>query len=119
MRLQAVARLAEIAGYDHLDPEATLARKPAVEILIRHALHCASTGLPRSTYRMEPLPEAPVRNELLEAEVRELGGVALGRAWLLDDAVYAGGLGEATQQQMTVSELQEAFTAAWGAEHVS
>jgi len=119
MRKNAVARLAEIAGYDHLDVEATLARRNAVEILIRQALHCASTSLPRSTYaRIRPLP-GEVRDELLMAEVRELGGVALGRAWLLDDAVIAGGLSEPTEIQMTVDEVEQAFTSAWGVSNAS
>jgi len=92
MRHDAVARLAEIAGYDErLDVDKTLARKQAVEVLIRQALRKA-TG-----------------DELMLGEVRELGGVALGRAWLLDDAIHERGLPEATPAtaRMTLEEFDQ------------
>lgn len=79
MRREAVARLAEIAGYDHrLDVGLTLARSEALQVLVRQALKAAAG------------------DQLLLEEVRMLHPVGRGDAVALDDAIHQHGLPEAT-----------------------
>lgn len=73
LRLDAVARLGEIAGYPTLNLDLTLSRTDSVQVLCRQALRAA------------------VGDELLIDEVRRLAPLVGGRAWVLDDAVLEGG----------------------------
>ena len=91
LRREAVRRLAFVAGYDErLDVEATLARRPAVDVLVRQALRAAAD------------------DELLLDEIRELAPIAGGRAWVLDDALHeARALPEPTPDPtLTLAELE-------------
>jgi len=90
LRQNAVARLAEIAGYDErLSIDGTLARRDAVQVLIRQALRASAA------------------DELLLGEVRELAAIAGGKAWVLDDAIHETGLPEPTPtERVSLAEFQ-------------
>lgn len=97
LRKQAVARLAEIAGYDErFSIEATLARPRSIDVLHRQALRKATGDV-----------------SLLD-EVNGLYDVAKGYAAALDDAIHEDGLPEPTAVQITPDEFEQAVTKAWG-----
>ncbi len=92
LRREAIARLAELAGYDErLDVDKTLARRPAVKVLCRQAL------------------KASVGDQLLLSEVRELDRIVAGGAHDLIDAVLAHGMPEQVQQRFTAADIEAAF----------
>lgn len=94
-RLQAIARLAEIAGHPSTDPRLVLSRPNAIDFLYRQALR------------------ASIGEETQLDEVRALYDVARGRTTPLVDAVLGDGLPDETRTRLTPETFQEAVAVAW------
>ena len=93
-RIEAIARLGDIAGHPSLDPQLVMSRPNAIDLIYRQALR------------------ASIGQELQLDEVRALYPIARGRATPLVDAV-GDGLPEQTRVRLTPETFERAIELAW------